>query len=152
MLNNDDAISTLNKLIEISRDGEDSFRKAAESVDDSQLKSFFLSRSREVKEGLFELQESVRELGGTPADSVSISDYLHRRWVDLKTAILTNDKLAVLNEIERGEDAALNAYVEATNEALPPHVMLLVLRQLNGARRNHHQIKQLRDAAELQAH
>ncbi|HYN54277.1 MAG TPA: PA2169 family four-helix-bundle protein [Methylotenera sp.] len=152
MLNNEDTISTLNNLIEISKDGEEGFRKAAESVDDPQLKTFFLDRSKEVKESVFELQELVRDLGGKPAESTSIGGYLHRRWIDLKTAILSNDNLAVLNEVERGEDVALNAYVDAANKELPPQVVLVVLRQLTGARRNHDLVKQLRDNAELQAH
>ncbi|MEO7345354.1 MAG: PA2169 family four-helix-bundle protein [Methylotenera sp.] len=152
MLNNDETISTLNSLIEISKDGEEGFRKAAESVNDPQLKTFFLDRSKEVKESVFELQELVRDLGGKPAESTSIGGYLHRRWIDLKTAILSNDNLAVLNEVERGEDTALNAYVDAANKELPPQVVLVVLRQLTGARRNHDQVKQLREAAELQAH
>ena len=152
MLNNEDTISTLNDLIEISKDGEEGFRKAAESVDDPQLKAFFLDRSKEVKESVFELQELVRDLGGKPAESTSIGGYLHRRWIDLKTAILSNDNLAVLNEVERGEDTALNAYIDAANKELPPQVILVVLRQLTGARSNHDQVKQLRDIAELQAH
>lgn len=152
MLNNEDTISTLNDLIEVSKDGEEGFLKSAESVDDPQLKSFFIRRSQEIKNSVIELQELVRELGGKPAESTSLGGYLHRRWIDLKTAILSNDNLAVLNEVERGEDVALNAYVEAANKELPPQVVLVVLRQLNGARRNHDQVKQLRDAAESHAH
>ena len=133
MLNNDETISTLNNLIEISKDGEEGFLKASESVDDPQLKAFFLDRSKEVKDSVLELQGLVRDLGGKPAESTSIGGYLHRRWIDLKTAILSNDNLAVLNEVERGEDVALNAYVDAANKELPPQVVLVVLRQLTGA-------------------
>ncbi len=150
MMNNQDVVSTLNDLIEISKDGEEGFLKSAECVHDPKLKTFFLSRSREVKESVIELQALVRELGGQPADSTSIGGYLHRRWMDIKTAILSNDNLAVLNEVERGEDVALNAYLEAADKNLPPNVALFVLRQLSGARRNHDAIKKLRDAVELQ--
>lgn len=152
MMNDNDAVSTLNHLIEISKDGEQGFLKSAESVDDPKLKAFFLRRSKEVKESVIELQELVRELGAEPTDSESIGGYLHRRWIDLKTAISSNDNYAVLNEVERGEDVALYAYREAANQDLPPQVASVVLRQLNGAQRNHDDVKQLRDTAELQAH
>jgi uncharacterized protein (TIGR02284 family) len=152
MINNDEAISVLNDLIEVSKDGEEGFLQSSQGVDDPKLKAYFLHRSHEVKQSVYELQALVRELGGTPADSASITGYLHRRWIDIKTAITSNDNLAVLNEVERGEDAALNAYREAANKELPAAVNLLILRQLKGAQRNHDEVKQLRDAAELQAH
>lgn len=152
MMSNNEAISTLNDLIEISKDGEQGFLKSSETVDDPQLKTFFYRRSQEVKESVLELQDLVRALGGEPATSASIGGYLHRRWIDIKTAIMNNDNLAVLNEVERGEDVALKAYREAAEKDLPPMVRLVVLRQLDGAQRNHDQVKQLRDHEELQAH
>ncbi|MES2635854.1 MAG: PA2169 family four-helix-bundle protein [Pseudomonadota bacterium] len=151
-MNNDDAISTLNDLIEISKDGEEGFLQSSKSVNDPKLKAYFLHRSHEVKQSVYELQALVRELGGKPAESASISGYLHRRWIDIKTAISSNDNLAVLNEVERGEDVALNAYREASEKKLPASANLLILRQLKGAQRNHDEVKQLRDSAELQTH
>ena len=151
MIDNDEAISVLNDLIEVSKDGERGFLQSSENVDDPKLKAYFLHRSHEVKQSVYELQALVRELGGKPEESASISGYLHRRWLDIKTAISSNDNLAVLNEVERGEDVALKAYKEAANKTLPAAANLLILRQLKGAQRNHDEVKQLRDEAELQA-
>lgn len=152
MVNNDEAVAVLNDLIEVSKDGEQGFLQSSEAVDDPKLKAYFLHRSHEVKQSVYELQALVRELGGKPEESASISGYLHRRWLDIKTAISSNDSLAVLNEVERGEDVALKAYRDASNKVLPASANLLILRQLKGAQRNHDEVKQLRDAAELQAH
>ncbi len=152
MINNDEAISVLNGLIEVSKDGEEGFLQSSQSVDDPKLKAYFLHRSHEVKQSVYELQALVRELGGKPADSASIGGYLHRRWIDIKTAITSNDNLAVLNEVERGEDVALNAYIDASKKTLPVAVNQLILRQLKGAQRNHDEVKQLRDTFEFQAH
>lgn len=152
MVNNDEYISVLNELIEVSIDGEEGFLQSSEAVDDPKLKAYFLHRSHEVKQSVYELQALVRELGGKPADSASVSGYLHRRWIDIKTAITSNDNLAVLNEVERGEDAALQAYRDAVNKELPPAVSMVILRQLKGAQRNHDEVKQLRNTFELQAH
>lgn len=151
MLENDEVISILNDLIETSKDGEEGFRSSAENVDDAQLKAFFLRRSQEVGASVRELQELVRSLGGEPATSTSIGGALHRRWIDIKTALTSNDTVAVLNETERGEDVALNAYRSAAEKDLPTHVRFVVVRQLEGAKRNHDEVKRLRDAARTAA-
>lgn len=151
MADNDDIISTLNDLIEVSKDGEEGFRSSAENVDDPRLKEFFLRRSQEVGASVRELQDLVRSLGGEPAASSSIGGTLHRRWIDIKTAFTRNDTVAVLNETERGEDVALNAYRKAAEQDLPTHVRFVVVRQLEGAKRNHDQVKQLRNAFRAEA-
>lgn len=151
MADNNEIISTLNDLIEVSKDGEEGFRSSAKNVDDPQLKTFFLRRSKEVATSVQELQELVRSLGGKPADSSSLSGTLHRRWIDLKTALTSNDTVAVLNETERGEDVALATYRKAAEKELPPHIRFVVVRQLEGAKRNHDEVKRLRDAARTEA-
>jgi len=151
MADNDDVISTLNDLIEVSKDGEEGFRSSAEHVDEPQLKTFFLRRSQEVAASVQELQELVHSLGGEPASSTSLGGALHRRWIAIKTALTSNDTVAVLNETERGEDVALAAYRKAAEKDLPTHIRFVVVRQLEGAKRNHDQVKQLRDAARAEA-
>jgi len=147
-----EVIETLNNLIEISKDGEEGFRTSAENIDDSLLKSFFLRRSLEIGGSVKELQEVVRSLGGEPETTSSIAGTLHRHWVDIKTAVTSNDKLAVLNEVERGEDSALKAYKEAVVQDLPAYVRDLVQKQLDGVQRNHDEVKALRDHAQELAH
>ncbi len=151
MADNDEIISTLNDLIEVSKDGEEGFRSSAEHVDEPQLKTFFLRRSHEVATSVQELQDLVRALGGEPASSTSLGGALHRRWIAIKTALTSNDTVAVLNETERGEDVALAAYRKAAEKDLPTHIRFVVVRQLEGAKRNHDQVKQLRDAARAEA-
>ena len=151
MADNDEIIATLNQLIEVSKDGEEGFRSSAENVDHPLLKSFFLRRSLEVADSVQELQELVRGLGGEPASSASLSGALHRRWIAIKTALTSNDTLAVLNETERGEDVALNTYLKAAEQDMPPHIRFVVVRQLEGAKRNHDEVKQLRVAARAEA-
>lgn len=142
-----DIISTLNDLIEVSKDGEEGFQTCAEDVDDPELKLYFVDRAQECKTGANELQEMVLSLGGEPDTSPSLSGALHRRWIDIKTAFTSHDDVAVLDECERGEDIALSAYREALEEDLPLNVRTVVERQLAGVQRNHDQIKQLRDVA-----
>ena len=151
MVDNNDVIAILNELIETSKDGEEGFRSSAENVEDARLKEFFLRRSQEVGESVRELQAIVRSLGGIPVNATSIGGTLHRRWIELKTALTNNDNLAVLNETERGEHIALAAYESALELALPAEIREVVLRQLEGAKRNTGLVKQLRAVYDAEA-
>ena len=72
---------------------------------------------------------------------------MHRGWVHVKGMVGANSELSMLEECERGEDAALARYRKALKQNLPADVRTLVERQAEGAQRNHDQIKLLRDEA-----
>lgn len=151
MVDNNDVVAILNELIETSKDCEEGFRSSAENVDDARLRDFFLRRSKEVGASVRELQELVSSLGGVPVNATSIGGTLHRRWIDIKTALTANDNVAVLNETERGEDVALAAYRDALEIDMPHTIRGIVVRQLEGVKRNHDLVKQLRDIYEAEA-
>jgi uncharacterized protein (TIGR02284 family) len=144
-MDKDDVISTLNDLIETCKDGEAGFRACANNVHDAQLKSLFESRAIGCERAAMELQEFVRSYGGAPETRSSLAGSLHRRWVDIKSAIADQDDYAVLSECERGEDVALRSYRKALDKVLPPEVRAMVERQYQGVLRNHDQVKALRD-------
>ncbi len=148
-MDNDDIISTLNDLIETSRDGEEGFRTCAEDANDRnpQLKAMLVARQQECSAAVQELENLVRAHGGDPAKHSSVAGSMHRAWVDVKTAITGKDDEAVLNECERGEDSAVKSYRDALKDnALPADVRAVVERQYQGVLRNHDQIKALRDS------
>jgi uncharacterized protein (TIGR02284 family) len=145
MMDNDDVISTLNDLIETCKDGEQGFRTCAEDIGDSKLKSFFTDRAQSCAQAAGELQQEVRALGGDPEKSSSVSSALHRRWVDIKSAITGKDDESILNECERGEDVAKKSYANALEKDLPAGIRSLVERQYQGVLRNHDQVKQWRN-------
>lgn len=146
-MTNEDVISTLNNLIETNKDGQEGFKLAAEGVERSELKSTFFEYSQQRSQFTGELQNLVRELGGDPENSGSIAGSLHRGWLNIKTAVTGNDETAVLNECERGEDAAKNAYEKALEENLPANVNAVVSRQSVAVQAAHDKIKSLRDTA-----
>jgi uncharacterized protein (TIGR02284 family) len=74
-----------------------------------------------------------------------VAGALHRGWVSVKTALSTQDDKAVLEECERGEDAAVARYRAALKATLPFEVRALIERQAQGARRNHDEVRALRD-------
>ncbi len=72
---------------------------------------------------------------------------LHRTFIDLKSALSTNDNLAVLEECERGEVAAVMAYENALREEMPDILRTLIKEQYEGVKMNHERVRQLRDEA-----
>jgi uncharacterized protein (TIGR02284 family) len=70
---------------------------------------------------------------------------MHRGWVHVKGMVGANSDLSMLEECERGEDAAVARYRKALKYNLPADVRGVVERQAAGAQRNHDQVKMLRD-------
>jgi uncharacterized protein (TIGR02284 family) len=144
-MSNDDVIDTLNTLIETCKDGEYGFRTSAEHVKSAQLRQVFTSRAEECRQGASELQAIVARLGGKPDTGSSVSGTIHRGWVSLKGTLTGDSDQAALNECERGEDAALARYRDAIKKDLPADVAAVVQRQYEGVKRNHDQVRTLRD-------
>ncbi|MBI5271218.1 MAG: PA2169 family four-helix-bundle protein [Burkholderiales bacterium] len=147
MDNDRNTLSTLNKLIETCKDGEYGFQSCAEHVNSAELRSLFTARASDCRQAATELQALVRQHGGEPEDSGSATGAMHRGWVAVKGTLAGYSDLAMLEECERGEDAALERYREALEEDLPPQVRMVVERQFEGVKRNHMQVRTLRDQA-----
>jgi len=147
-ISNDDVVSTLNNLIETCKDGQEGFQQAAEGVQNSQLKSLFYEFGQQRAQFAGELQTLVRDLGGDPETTSSTAGALHRGWINIKSAITGQDDQAILNECERGEDVAKNAYKDALEENLPANVLSVVQNQYTAVQAAHDQVKALRDAAD----
>ena len=146
-MNNDEIVSMLNDLIDISRDGMEGFKTCAEDVNDPSLKMYFQNRAQGCLEAVRDLTAEVRKHGGDPDTSGTTAGALHRVWVDIKAATSNQDNIAVLEECERGEAAAVIAYENALRKELPGELRALLENQYEGAKRNHDRVRQLRDAA-----
>ena len=143
---NDDVVSTLNGLIETCKDGQEGFKEAAEGVERSDLKSLFYEFSQQRAQFAGELQQLVQQLGGDPENTGSVAGALHRGWINIKSAVMGRDESAILNECERGEDSAKNAYKNALEEPLPANVMETVQTQYQAVQSAHDRVKALRDS------
>lgn len=144
---NEDTIDTLNDLIETSKDGEYGFRTSAEASRSTDIQQLFTRRADECRQAVAELQALVVQLGGTPEDSGSTAGAMHRGWVAVKSALSTATEKSVLEEAERGEDVAMNNYRDALASDLTPAARALVELQMEGVKRNHAQLRMLRDQA-----
>lgn len=110
-------ISVINTLITTTIDSANGFEKSAEEVPGGQFEQLFSDFARERRDVVVRLQSFVRRMGGTPNDDGSLKAELHRRWIDLRTAITGSggDK-AVIEEVERGEDYLKDKYQAALSD------------------------------------
>jgi uncharacterized protein (TIGR02284 family) len=143
MASNEEVISTLNNLIETSRDGQNGFQTAAEGVKNHDLKSLFYSYSQERARFVGELQDEVRRLGGDPETTGSVAATLHRGWIDIKSAVTGGDEGSIISECERGEDSALANYSAALEVDLPAHIRSIIERQYVQVKDAHDEIRSL---------
>ena len=146
-MTNDDIVDILNDLIETSKDGEYGFRTSAEYLKAVDTRRLFERRADECRGAAAELQTLVQQYGGDPEDSGSASAAMHRGWVAVKGTLAGYSDKAILEETERGEDVALESYRHALAESLPTDVRSVVEGQFEGVKRNHAQVRQLRDQA-----
>ena len=149
-MDTEDIVASLNTLIETSKDGEYGFRTSAEHARSGQIKQLFSTRAEGCAQAAAELQALVRQHGGEAETDGTASGTLHRGWVAVKGTLAGSSDLNMLEEAERGEDAALERYRDVLqDDTLPTDIRQLVERQYQGVKRNHEQIRNLRDQARV---
>jgi len=103
-------LDQLNKLLTLSHDAEKGYQEAAENAKDNELKSLFLSQSRQRSEFALSLDREIRALGGEPDNGTSIAADLHRAWINIKSTFASDDDKATVEECHRGDQEALETY------------------------------------------
>jgi len=103
-------LDQLNKLLTLSHDAEKGYQEAAENAKDTELKSLFMSQSRQRSEFAVSLDREIRVLGGEPDNGTSITADLHRAWINIKSTFASDDDKATVEECHRGDKEALETY------------------------------------------
>ena len=143
---NDDAIDTLNNLLETCRDGEYGFRECAEHCKEHDIKTVLNQRASDCQSAAAELQGLIVQMGGEPDEGGTATAALHRGWVSVKGTLSGYSDQDMLDECERAEDVALAQYRKALKQNLPQHAQTVVERQAQGTQKNHDQIRDMRNA------
>lgn len=145
MMSNDQVLDRLNKLLGTLRDGEKGFSDAAEHATDLQLKSMFTERSGQRATLATEIEQHVARLGEAPREGGSVGAALHRTWLNVRDVLTGRDDYAVVSEVERGEDVAIQNYQDVLDDAeLPADVRSVVEAQYAKVKASHDQIRDLK--------
>ncbi|HWK59422.1 MAG TPA: PA2169 family four-helix-bundle protein [Parapedobacter sp.] len=138
----------LNDLIKINNDRIAGYEKAiaalpAADVDLKALFSGLIEQSQMLKD---ELQQHISAWEDRVDDQTTASGKIYRAWMDVKQTFAIDDRKAILESCEFGEDAAQKAYREAEEEEeISTAAKALISSQKTQLRASHDQIKQLRD-------
>ncbi|MGV9003193.1 PA2169 family four-helix-bundle protein [Flavobacterium sp.] len=142
-------IKALNALIEINNDRVEGYETAATETKDADLKILFANLKATSLANLSDLRTEVLRLGGEVEEGTRITGKFFRVWMDLKAALTGNDRAAILDSCEFGEDQALSTYKNAleNREDLSTEYVALIQKQHQELRADHDKVKALRDAA-----
>lgn len=143
-------IEVLNDLIKINNDRIAGYERAiSEAKDmDVDLKATFESMIRESQHYKTELVNKTKELDGNVEEGTTTSGKIYRAWMDVKATFSGNDRKAILESCEFGEDAAQRAYEAAlsSDEEMSADVRELISEQQQSLKNSHDLIKKYRDA------
>ena len=129
-----DIVVVLNDLIQTNKDSEKLFAYATGDVLNIGHKATFARYSRQRAGFARALQSAVLRLGGDPVGSGSVTGAVLQGWMDIKSAVAVREDLAILQEVERGEDVAKKHYEAALQKSLSDDVRALIERQLTSVR------------------
>ncbi|MEO8122557.1 MAG: PA2169 family four-helix-bundle protein [Burkholderiales bacterium] len=135
-MENDVIIDILKDLIGKCNDGEYGFRICADHVRNRHLGWLLNHCADECAAAAADLQRMVEQTGGTAESGDSASGALHRGWVAVESRLVTYTDLALIEECESGERAALERYRDALEEPLPALMREAIRKQCEGVDRN----------------
>ena len=140
-MDENNAISVLEDLIETCKDGQKGYQDAAQHVKRTDLKTYFNEQSLERSRFAGELEAELMRLGKPDKKVFGIGGgTLHRAWIDTKVALGGGDK-TILESVEAGEDRAKEAYQKAVTGDLPENIAQVVRRQAASVERAHDKVK-----------
>ena len=147
---NQELVEVLNDLILVNNDRIEGYQKAKDEAGEGNvdLKAIFDQMSDESRKYISELSHEIYKLDGEAVtNSTTISGKIYRTWMDLKNSIKGNNRLALLESCEFGEDAAQKAYQQAlvSDETLSIDVRQLIAHQKESLKESHDTIKRFRD-------
>lgn len=141
-------ITALKELIIINNDRYEGYTKASEMVKDADLKTLFTKFASESKGFSEELKTHIPYSDEKPGDETTLSGKVFRAWMDIKKALSSDDRKAVLASCEFGEDAAKKTYDSVLDdpEGVSGELLQIIRTQRSSIQHGHDTVKQLRDS------
>ncbi len=151
---NKTTLTGLNALIMANYDRVEGYTHAIKESQFPDLDTLFNRYIGDSNEHIRELSEMVRTRGGEPTTKASAAGDLYRVWMDIKAAVASKDRLAVLSNCEFGEDVAVKAYkkvLENDDVELSSDVRSNIMSQYSNIKAGHDKIRDMRNAEKERA-
>ena len=120
-------ITIFNDVIQVCHAARQGYDSAAAHVESPDLQKRLTTFAAQRAKFITELEQTVVALGGKPHNGDNLLARLHRGWMDIKAARTQHGDDGVLAECERGEQYAMQHYMDAMAANLPDsqHYQLL---------------------------
>ncbi|WP_040251053.1 ferritin-like domain-containing protein [Psychroserpens mesophilus] len=136
----------LNELLEKTYDAEKGFKKAAENVEHTALKTYFNQKAQERYNFGHELKSEIKAFNQDVDKGGSLTGKAHRAWMDVKSLFSSDDEESMLEEAIRGEKSAIEEYNDVLSETtLPTSTKTLLTSQKSTIENGLSNIKTLED-------
>lgn len=139
----------MNSLITINNDRVEGYETASNESEEQDIKNLFAEFIATSQKNKHELVNEVAKLGGEIAEGTLLSGKFFRTWMEVKAALTGNDRKAILNSCEYGEDTAIETYHTAIINNLPDITTVqqtMLNEQLLLIKADHDKVKAMRDA------
>jgi len=107
---NEKVITALNKLIVINNDRIEGYDTASKETEDAELKELFVNLAKTSHQNREGLIHEVRYMNGKEEEGTRVTGKFFRVWMDVKAALSSNERKAILESCEFGEKVALDTY------------------------------------------
>jgi uncharacterized protein (TIGR02284 family) len=140
------AVKTLNRLIEMCMESDKGFYKAAEQIKNRGLKLLVKSYAEQRAQFALQLQNLAHQLGGDAPEGREPVISVERGWLDVKAAMIIQRQFrqqALLKDVLQHEDKTIQAYTEALQSPLPGAVQTVIQQQYDRIRAIRSQVASL---------
>jgi uncharacterized protein (TIGR02284 family) len=146
--NNQRSLEILNALVHINNCRIEGYDQAAKETEGYTLKSLFARLADTSRACKQELSNEIKKLGALPKERLDMDAEVYYAWQEVKKALSTKNRKAILNSCEKGESIAEQAYLETLNkiEIADMDQRMLVKKQYALIKSDHEKIRNLRNA------
>lgn len=137
----------LSPLIGLTRQGADALRQAEHVVEDEGLRSLVTDFAEQNDRAAAALETELRRRGATTDAGVAPPSHPHPAWSELRRALATRDRGAIIAAVESGADATLEEFRRTLHHDLPDEERVLVGAHFHAMEQMHNRISALKHAA-----
>ena len=121
--------NNLNQLLEKNYDAEKGYKDAADKVQNTRMKLFLEEQAQLRYDFGHQIKSEIKAFDGEVDKGGSVKGSMHRAWMDLKSAVSSDKEENVMEEVQRGEQSAIEEYNEVINKSNLPATTKDVLTQ-----------------------
>jgi uncharacterized protein (TIGR02284 family) len=142
-------IDALNSILTRNYDAEKGYIESSRGSKNVAFREWMQEMADKRKEFGMSLKAEIMSLGGKPDTRSSILAGMHRYWIDFKTDYINDEVEAIIEEIQFGEERAIEDYNKVLKEtSMLVTTRTLLTKQLNQIKDDLKSLKKLKNRLE----